>query len=293
MPIGITEQDVFQAADVLLAGGGRPTIDRVRKELGRGSPNTINPMLDAWWASLAQRLRGAQTPGMPPSLAKVCTHLYEEMRKEVATEAERLAAVQLQQAQEAQRQIEQAQAALAAEKAGVVATVEGLRTDLISVRETNQSLNRRNSTLESELEAARRAAADISLKLKETNETRERESKVSQTELERVREQWQGNETRWLKEIDHLRGDIKKVRTESERSQKALGAHVEELQQQLQIATSERAAFQAAAEEARSDLAKEREARVFAEGALTASQALIIKPHRARATKVLRGHRHR
>ncbi len=34
----------------------RPTIDKVRAKIGKGSPNTINPMLDAWWKTLAARL---------------------------------------------------------------------------------------------------------------------------------------------------------------------------------------------------------------------------------------------
>ncbi len=46
---GIASTDVERAADSLLRDGQRPTIDR-------GSPNTINPLLDAWWKRLAGRL---------------------------------------------------------------------------------------------------------------------------------------------------------------------------------------------------------------------------------------------
>jgi len=44
------------AADSLLRAGERPTIEKVRAKIGRGSPNTINPLLDAWWQRLAGRL---------------------------------------------------------------------------------------------------------------------------------------------------------------------------------------------------------------------------------------------
>jgi len=37
--------------------GERPTIERVRQQLGRGSPNTVGPMLDGWYGSLAKRLQ--------------------------------------------------------------------------------------------------------------------------------------------------------------------------------------------------------------------------------------------
>lgn len=53
---GITHIDVDRAADALLREGHRPTIEKVRQRIGRGSPNTINPLLDAWWSRLAGRL---------------------------------------------------------------------------------------------------------------------------------------------------------------------------------------------------------------------------------------------
>ncbi len=53
---GTTSLDVDRAADALLREGERPTIERIRARLGRGSPNTINPLLDAWWKRLAGRL---------------------------------------------------------------------------------------------------------------------------------------------------------------------------------------------------------------------------------------------
>ena len=53
---GISAADVDRAADTLLRAGQRPTIEKVRAKIGRGSPNTINPLLDAWWQRLAGRL---------------------------------------------------------------------------------------------------------------------------------------------------------------------------------------------------------------------------------------------
>jgi hypothetical protein len=55
-PRGISAADVDRAADQLLRDGQRPTIEKVRATIGRGSPNTINPLLDAWWGRLAGRL---------------------------------------------------------------------------------------------------------------------------------------------------------------------------------------------------------------------------------------------
>lgn len=57
MARGVPQDEIHRVADELLASGERPTVERVRQALGRGSPNTIGPMLDAWWAQLAQRQR--------------------------------------------------------------------------------------------------------------------------------------------------------------------------------------------------------------------------------------------
>jgi len=44
---GVQVDEVWAAADAVLAQGDRPTIERARTHLGRGSPNTVAPMLDA------------------------------------------------------------------------------------------------------------------------------------------------------------------------------------------------------------------------------------------------------
>jgi chromosome segregation ATPase len=53
---GVQQEDVWGAADALIAEGLRPTIERVRQKMGRGSPNTVSPMLEAWFATLGPRL---------------------------------------------------------------------------------------------------------------------------------------------------------------------------------------------------------------------------------------------
>ena len=55
MSRGINEQDVWKAADALLLEGARPTIERVRLKIGRGSPNTVSPHLESWFARLGAR----------------------------------------------------------------------------------------------------------------------------------------------------------------------------------------------------------------------------------------------
>src|ERR1700724_1207135 len=91
-PRGITQSDVSGAADSLLRLGERPTIDKIRQKLGKGSPNTINPMLDAWWKTLAARLDSgpAALHRLPESVAHVAEALWmkalEEGRRRAAQE---------------------------------------------------------------------------------------------------------------------------------------------------------------------------------------------------------------
>jgi chromosome segregation ATPase len=63
MSRGITEHDVCRAADELLLDGLRPTIERVRLKIGRGSPNTVSPHLEGWFRQLGRRLQD-QSPGL-------------------------------------------------------------------------------------------------------------------------------------------------------------------------------------------------------------------------------------
>ena len=53
------------AAEAALGLGERPTIERVRQQLGRGSPDTVGPMLDGWYGSLAKRLLAPGLEGEP------------------------------------------------------------------------------------------------------------------------------------------------------------------------------------------------------------------------------------
>lgn len=93
LPRGITQSDVSHAADSLLRAGERPTIERIRARMGRGSPNTINPMLDAWWKTLGSRLDAG--PAAFHRLPEVVAHVAESLWMHAQEEARRRARVEL------------------------------------------------------------------------------------------------------------------------------------------------------------------------------------------------------
>lgn len=79
MAVGVPETDVFAAADAVLARGERPTVERVRLELGRGSPARVGALLDQWWDGLAQRLRGeTRLPGLPAEVARAFVAVWQQ-----------------------------------------------------------------------------------------------------------------------------------------------------------------------------------------------------------------------
>ncbi|MDC8773002.1 DNA-binding protein [Roseateles albus] len=86
MARGITEDEVWKACDALLLEGARPTIERVRQKLGRGSPNTVSPMLETWFKHLGTRIAdpGAFTApaSMPDPVHQAAKHLWEAAQAE-------------------------------------------------------------------------------------------------------------------------------------------------------------------------------------------------------------------
>jgi hypothetical protein len=90
---GIRQSDVSHAADTLLRAGDRPTVEKIRTKLGRGSPNTINPMLDAWWKTLSARLDAG--PAALHRLPETVAHIAEALWMQALDEGRRRAQQEL------------------------------------------------------------------------------------------------------------------------------------------------------------------------------------------------------
>lgn len=194
-PRGITEQDVWAAADALLLEGARPTIERVRQHIGRGSPNTVSPHLDNWFARLGARISDPLAfrapPDVPEPVLQAARHFWESAlalaRGEAdvrarAAEAERDAAVLEAQAlrsradtaeatlqalrlaqagaeaahAERSQALQREAARLAAEHA---ASTTQLKTQLAAQAETHRA--DLAAAVERAVQAERRAAADM------------------------------------------------------------------------------------------------------------------------------------
>jgi len=122
MAVGVPENDVFAAADAVLARGERPTVERVRLELGRGSPARAGGLLDQWWARLAERLNGeTRLPALPGEVSQAFVTVWQQ--------AIHLAQGVAEQALAKQRQV------LIAEHARVAAVEDQARQDAAQCRQ--------------------------------------------------------------------------------------------------------------------------------------------------------------
>jgi len=224
-PRGVQQEEVAQAADALLAQGLKPTIERVRQHLGGGSPNTVSPMLDVWFAALAARMADASEPvedDLPPNLRSAWNHAKHEARviAEEALQDERAALGQ------SREQLSLDQAALVAREEQLTATKAALDAALA---ETHQ----RCDALRAELAQAQNDIAVLRTRYEREVETlrdsnaqlqrdavalRDEHAQVLATreaawtdERQRTQEREAAHERRFLAEVDHARQAAKAI----------------------------------------------------------------------------------
>lgn len=252
---GIQQEDVAQAADALVAQGLRPTIERVRQKIGRGSPNTVSPLLDAWFATLGTRLglNGTREEGaaIPEPVQQAASALWEAALTSARDEAQRAlaqahAALTAQGAQLAQKEsnFEHQKLALlerqrAADEALQVANSQ-LGDMAARLEEAGASLNRRERDIDvlGEKLSALEAQRDTALRRSEEEARRHAE------ERSRLEARATANERRLLEELDRERQEAKRLKamlTEHESRAAATQARLEAASQRLATSLQERA----------------------------------------------------
>ena len=285
MARGITEQDVFQAADALLTNGQRPTIERVRRELGRGSPNTVNKLLDQWWASLSARMTAKEPNDLPAEVNAAFKRFYDELRRRAA-EAVAGDVQGLQASLDAERQsLESQRTAVSHRREALDAVVTALRADLAAVSRENVRLATRTAELESQAAAAV-AGAKEALKQRDTAMAHvERGQKAAEQQLEKIRAQWEGNERHWLKQINELRDALKRSQQDREREGRQQQRRIDELVTQAQKAEHGTAELRSKAEQLTASALQERERRIAAEAELAGARRIKGVPKKSASEK--------
>lgn len=183
---GVQQEEVWAAADDLIGEGLRPTIERVRQKIGRGSPNTVSPMLDAWFTTLGARLgvtddKKTSAGELPASVRQVAFKLWESA---------------LLSAQDvAEQNLLQAQQTLAAERTAIE-----LRAADLANRE--QILKERQSAQDEVLQVARLQITDLTMRLEQSQSMTNRRDaeidgfqlKLSELDKQRLVDQRRGEE---------------------------------------------------------------------------------------------------
>jgi chromosome segregation ATPase len=229
MAVGVPEADVFAAADRVLERGQRPTVERVRLELGRGSPARLGQLLEAWWDALAKRLAGeTRLPALPTAASAAFTELWRVAMDEARALAQREFDEQRAalDADRAQWETERASWALRITEAeGAQAEAEATRTQALARWEDVQRLA---TQLEQQAVAAteRQKALETQL-LSADHDRRElqehlgvREAAAAQ-ERELAAQHLRSVEDRSHAEIDRARQETKGLRTDLERAERA------------------------------------------------------------------------
>lgn len=246
---GVQEADVWAAADALLAQGLRPTIERVRQQIGRGSPNTVSPMLESWFATLGQRLGVAQSDhaqdGVPENVLRLAQELWNSATQEAVAAA--------------QKTLVEREAALQASRLSHEA-------DLEHMAQREKALHQQKQTMDEAMKLAQGQAQELSRRLDEMQQlaqdreaqlgslraeiaaqakAREIERKEHSEELQaaaqerqRLAEQFAGNERRMLTDLDRARQEVtsaKKAQAEQERKSEARLGEWQSRQQHLEV----------------------------------------------------------
>jgi hypothetical protein len=98
----VSYAEIERAARALMAAGKRPTVQAVRKALGRGSPNHITPSLQRFWKSQAALNAGdpVALTRLPPELADAAVAQWEQalrLAQQTATYEDSAARAHLEQ----------------------------------------------------------------------------------------------------------------------------------------------------------------------------------------------------
>ncbi|MEZ5438294.1 MAG: DNA-binding protein [Lysobacteraceae bacterium] len=251
---GITEDQVAAAADALLRSGEKPTIERVRAELGTGSPQTVIRHLDTWWSGLGERLERAEAktaiPSAPDGVNDAASALWIlafEQASAVAEKAldDRHQALAQQEQLLAEREQEAAQSVADATQRAETAekslqeTVESLTEErqtvkerdrqILDLREDRGQLVGRLSSLESERDRLTKQVVELASKA-------ESERSELQRYVREVEDRSQREIDRARTESKDLAREIRAIRDETRNERAAASQKHEEILTQARLA---------------------------------------------------------
>lgn len=226
-PRGVQMEEVWAAADAVLALGERPTIERVRQQLGRGSPNTVGPMLDGWFGSLAGRLQAPADPAEAPADAEIplpgpVIRAAKTLWGRAVQHADERAAAQFEQARtELEGQagaLRHAQEELAHEKQRLddrseayAVAMQARDAQIAELTRQAQELQQQWLACQQLLEATRSEGVQLRQAADTERQRHEARDAERQAERSRLEERAQAQERRLNAEVDRARQESKRL----------------------------------------------------------------------------------
>lgn len=278
---GVQQHEVDAAADALVAQRLRPTIERVRERLGRGSPNTIAPMLETWFAGLSARLGVDQHEGGEPRPAlvrRMADELWKASLSLAGEQASEALASEHAQVERERQALAVAQTALQEERSVFAQKQSHWEHELRQANERAALAGERTRALDAQLEASRAEFTQAQNLLREAATARESDIQQFQEQLraltadrERIQERAAASERRNLEEVDRARQESKQLRRE-------LGEARSKLQEQLQATDNERRGLQEQFAAAKAEITVLQE-RLAASERLAREYQALLKPH--------------
>lgn len=231
---GVQQHEVNAAADALIAERARPTVERVRAKIGRGSPNTVGPMLEAWFATLGPRLgvvREDDQRAPPPMLRDALDNIWlsatslasEQAAKALTQEREALATdhAELAHAREA---VSAQQTALAKREAVLQESLELARNQLAEASQRALQLEARLESAEAEVGAVRQTLADMVQEHAGERRAHAEQARSQAPDLRQAQERAAAAERRLLEDVDRARQEAKLVFPAGGQTWRRLGA---------------------------------------------------------------------
>lgn len=232
---GVRQPDVDRAADAILARGERPTIEKVRQLLGTGSPNTVTPLLDAWYKALGARVAGLQASGSqdraPSAVASAFKLFWDTAMAEARSAADRELTGEREKLQGAQAELAEQQRVLQATRS---ALEEGMRLAQEQAAELNGVLQERttklaqaeaqNRQLAKSLEEAQAATAAAHASAREQLA---QQTRIHEEERRLAAERAAANDRRLNAEVDRARQEAKVAREDGARAVARVEAELE------------------------------------------------------------------
>lgn len=241
-PRGIQEADVWAAADALLAEGHKPTIEKVRMHMGRGSPNTVAPMLDAWFSTLGARLGLNQHTqdlrnSVPTEVLEAAQGLWSAALQHAQQAADQALADREAELQQSQAQLQAQEVRLAQREEGLQQQKEAMDAALKLAHAQREDLSRRLDEMQQQLqerhalvERLRLENADQRKHQEALREQHAQELQVASQERQRLAEQFAGNERRMLADLDRTRQEVEKSKKALQEAERKAESRYEELQ---------------------------------------------------------------